>query len=51
MRETKDQLQNLIRRIGALSDDDQAEILRSLVEMRGSHLGIYEFDDIARPAR
>lgn len=50
MKETKDQLQNLIRRIAALSDDDQAEILGYLVEMRGSHLGIFEIDEVPRPA-
>jgi hypothetical protein len=45
---SKDQLQILIRRIAALPEDAQAELLRFLVEMRGGHLGIYELDDDER---
>lgn len=44
-------IDQLIRRITALPDDDQAEILRYLIEMRGNHLGIYEVDDMAPPVR
>ena len=41
----KGQLQILLRRIAALPEDDQAELLQSLVEMRAAHLGIYDVDD------
>jgi len=46
----KDQLQTLIQRITALPEDDQAELLRSLVEMSAGNLGIYELDDDERAA-
>ena len=39
------QLQFLIQRVAALSEDDQAELLQSLVEIRADHLGVYEPDD------
>jgi transcriptional regulator of acetoin/glycerol metabolism len=47
---SKRQLQNLVQRIAALPEDEQAELLQSLVEMRANHLGIYELDDDERAA-
>ncbi len=39
------QLQFLIQRVAALSEDEQIELLQSLVEMRADHLGVYEPDN------
>ena len=42
---SKNPLQLLIQRVTALSEDNQAELLQSLVEMRADYLGVYESDD------
>jgi len=47
---SRHQLQILLQRIAALSEDDLAELLLSLVEMRSEHLGIYELDEDERAA-
>jgi hypothetical protein len=40
----------LIREVFELPDDTQEELVKSLVEMRAEHLGIYEVDDEERAA-
>ena len=47
---SKHPLQNLIQRVAALPEDEQAELLQSLVEMRANDLGVYELDDDERAA-
>ncbi len=42
---SKHQFRILIERIAALSEDEQIELLQSLVEMRADHLGVYEPDN------
>ena len=42
-----DTIDELVQQVSELPDDAQAELVRSLVEMRTQSLGIDEFDDEA----
>jgi hypothetical protein len=47
---TQAKVEALIRQAAELPDEAQAELVRSLVEMRMQHLGIYHLDDDERAA-
>jgi len=42
---TDEKLESLIQQAAELPDDSQAELFRSLVEMRSHYLGIYNNND------
>jgi len=44
------QLPIVLARIAALPEDEQAELLQALVEIRAEHLGVYDVDDDGRIA-
>ena len=47
---TQQKVELLIEQAAALPEEAQAELVQSLVEMRGQHLGLYPLDDDERVA-
>jgi hypothetical protein len=47
---TQEKIEALVRQVAELSDEAQAELVQSLVEMRSQHLGIYHLNDEEREA-
>ena len=47
---TQQKVEDLYRQAVELPEEAQAELVRSLVEMRSQHLGIYHLDDGERAA-